>query len=400
MQRRGDEAKPERKSDRTFDAVSAAEHLVPVIRAARAEAEQIRHVPRAVAEELAVAGLLQMFLARGLGGPQLPPLEVFRAIETISRADGSIGWCAMIASILSARLSWLEPEIARGMVGTPADARLAGSIRAQGRARPVEGGFRIEGQWDFASGMHHARWLMCPCVIVEDGKPVLNSLGQPSIRAFWVPSSSVKLVDTWHVMGLRGTGSHDFVVDDVLVPASRSALFTEPPRHDGVLYDTRLNLAWSWTATVAHALGIARSAIDDFIALAGAKSTTMSTALLRDRAPVQAKIGEAEAIVSAARAYVFDAVGTLWRDAGLGRTDLDHQVLQARLAITHGMREAARAVDLVFHAAGTNAVYERNRLECQFRDIHVALQHGAALPSHIEAAGKVVLGLRPSDPGW
>lgn len=387
-------------SDQSFDAPSAAEQLVSVVQKGRAEAERLRHVPPAVADQLARAGLLQMFLPRGLGGPQLPPLEVFRAIETLSRADGSVGWCAMIASILSARLAWLEPMVARAMVGEPADARFAGSIRPQGRARPVDGGFRIDGQWDFASGINHARWLMCPCVIVESGKPLLNSLGQPSIRAFWVPSSSVTLVDTWHVMGLRGTGSHDFVVEDVLVPTSRSAVFTEPPLQEGLLYDPRLNLTWSWTATVAHSLGIARSAIDDFVELANVKSTTMSVALLRDRGPVQARIGEAEAIVGAARAYVIDAVGTLWYHAGHGRTDLDRPILQARLAISHGMREAARAVDLVFHAAGTNAVYERNPLERHFRDIHVALQHGAALPSHIEAAGKVVLGLKPSDPGW
>ena len=126
----------------------------------------------------------------------------------------------------------------------------------------------------------------------------------------------------------------------------------------------------------------------------------MSTALLRDRPLVQARVAEAEAILSAARAYVQDAVGDLWKRAEQGQSDLDAAVVQARLAITHGMHEAVRCVDLIFHAAGTNAVYERNPLERHFRNIHVAVQHAAGLPAHMEAAGKALLGLRPADPGW
>ena len=124
------------------------------------------------------------------------------------------------------------------------------------------------------------------------------------------------------------------------------------------------------------------------------------TALLRDRPFVQTRVAEAEAILSASRAYVEAAVGHLWTRASQGESDLDAAVVQARLAITHGMQEAVRAVDLVFHAAGTNAVYERNPLERHFRNIHVAMQHAAGLPAHMEAAGKALLGLRPADSGW
>ena len=126
----------------------------------------------------------------------------------------------------------------------------------------------------------------------------------------------------------------------------------------------------------------------------------MSAALLRDRPLVQARVAEAEAILSAARAYVLNAVGDLWKRAEQGQTDLDAAVVQARLAITHGMHEAVRCVDLIFHAAGTNAVYERNPLERHFRNIHVAVQHAAGLQAHMEVAGKALLGLRPTDAGW
>jgi alkylation response protein AidB-like acyl-CoA dehydrogenase len=382
------------------DVVVAARELVPQVLAARDECETLRHVPTPMVEALAKAGLMQMYLPRSMGGPELPPLVVFRAIEEISRADGSIGWCTMIATGVSNSMGLLEAEVGREMAGCPADMRLAGSIRPMGRARPVDGGHRVDGRWDFASGVNHARWLMCPCVIWDDGKPVRTSAGAPMTRIFWAPAESATTLDTWHVVGLRGTGSHDFTLADVFVPAARSVATTDLPREKGLLYDPRLHLTWIWTATAGNAMGIGRGALDAFAELASSKSTTMSTTLLRDRPLVQARVAEAEATLSAARAYVQTAVGDLWERAGQGESDLDMAVVQARLAIARGMHEAVRAVDLLFHAAGTNAVYQSNPLERHFRNIHVAVQHAAALPAHMEAAGKVLLGLRPADAGW
>jgi alkylation response protein AidB-like acyl-CoA dehydrogenase len=382
------------------DILHVARGLCPQVRAAADEGEKLRHVPAAMVEALAKAGLLQMYLPRSMGGPELPPLVVFHAIEEISRADGSIGWCTMIATAVTNSMGLLPPELGREMAGCPADMRLAGSIRPQGRARPVAGGHRIDGRWDFASGVNHARWLMCPCVVCDGDKPMRTAGGAAMTRIFWVPAESATILDTWRVMGLRGTGSHDFSIADVFVPDARSVAMGDPPKERGLLYDSRLHLSWIWTATVGNALGIARGALDDFTELASAKATTMSTALLRDRAAVQARVGEAEAVLSAARTYVQTAVGDLWMRADAGESDLDAAVAQARLAITHGMHQAVRCVDLLFHAAGTNAVYERNRLERHFRNIHVAVQHAAGLWAHVEAGGKAVLGLRPTDPGW
>ena len=151
---------------------------------------------------------------------------------------------------------------------------------------------------------------------------------------------------------------------------------------------------------MANALGIARGAMDSFIELATCTSSTVSPILLRDRPFVQTRVAEAEAILSAARAYMMEAVGNAWEAVCAGVPDPSRTIAHARLAITHGMHEAVRAVDLVFHAAGTNAIYRTNALERCFRDIHVAVQHNAAFPAHYESAGKVFLGLRPSDMGW
>ena len=215
-----------------------------------------------------------------------------------------------------------------------------------------------------------------------------------------VPSGQATIQDTWSVVGMRGTGSQDFVLDDVWVPDTHTCFLGDPAIEAGPLYDPRLVFVILFTAVVANSLGIARGAIEALIGLAAHVTSTRSTDLLRDRPLVQTRLAEAEAILNAARAYVISAVGALWNKACAGSSDQSLAIAQARLAIVHAMHEAVRSVDLVFHAAGTNAIYTRNPLERYFRDIHVAVQHNAAFPAQYESAGKVLMGLRPSDIGW
>jgi alkylation response protein AidB-like acyl-CoA dehydrogenase len=197
-----------------------------------------------------------------------------------------------------------------------------------------------------------------------------------------------------------GTGSQDFIVDEVFVPASHSFSLTDPPQAPGPLYHPRLLFVVLWTGTVANALGMARGAMDAFIALASQARSTSAPTLLRDRTLVQTQVAEAEAILSAARAYVVTSVEAAWEAVCADVPDPSHEIAQARLAITHGMHEAVRVVDRLFHVAGTNGIYRKHGLERYFRDVHTAVQHAAGLPVHLEAAGKVFLGLRPQDLGW
>ena len=384
----------------TPDIVAAALRLVPAVRAARGDAEAMRQTPPALAAEITKAGIYQMYLPRSMGGPETPPLTAFRVVESLSKADGSVGWCAMIATALSLNMGRLASKVGRDMAGTPADYRGAGSARPGGRVWEVAGGYRVKGRWNFASGIQNARWLYCTCVMMDGDTPRLTPSGTPLLRALWVPRESVTIVDTWSVMGMRGTGSQDFTVDDVVVPAERSCLSDEPPQETGPLFNPRAWYVNLWTPSAANALGIARGAIDSLAEIAATEASTMSANLLRDRSMVQTRIAEADAIVNAARAYVFDAVGSLWATLTAGETPSDQQIAQGRLSIVHAMHESVRAVDKVFHAAGTNAIYTRLPLERAFRDVHVAVQHAAALPVYFESAGKVLLGLRPGDPGW
>jgi alkylation response protein AidB-like acyl-CoA dehydrogenase len=384
----------------TPDIVAAAMRLAPAVRAARDEAEQMRQTPPALAAQITRVGIYQMYLPRSVGGQETPPLTAFRVVEALSRVDGSVGWCAMIATSISMSVGRLPAEVGRELAGSPADYRGAGSARPGGQAWQAPGGYRVKGRWNFASGIQNARWLYCTCIMMDGDTPVLTAAGTPVLRAVWVPRDSVTIVDTWQVMGMRGTGSQDFTVEDVFVPARRSCLSDAAPVETGPLYNRRAWYVHLWTPSAGNALGIARGAIDSLAEIAATEASTMSTNLLRDRPMVQARIGEAEAIVNAARAYVFDAVGRLWLALCAGQTPSDQMIAQGRLALVHAMHEAVRAVDKVFHAAGTNAIYTRLPLERAFRDVHVAVQHAAGLPGYFESAGKALLGLQPGDPGW
>jgi alkylation response protein AidB-like acyl-CoA dehydrogenase len=382
------------------DVVATTLNLAPHIRAFRDELETARRLPPPLVQALAEAGLFQLHLPRSMGGPELPPLTTFRVIEELSKIDGSVGWCTMIANAACFFVSRLRADVGRELFGQPPDPRIAGSLRPEGKAYPVDGGYRVQGRWDFASGIDHARWLLCTCTVMDNDSPRLTPAGTPELRYLLVPADAATVEDTWSVVGMCGTGSHDFIVDDVFVPTPHTFSFTEPPDEAGALYHPRLLLVVAWTDTVGNALGIARGAIDALIELATYRSSTSAPTLLRDRPLVQTRVAEAEAILHAARAYVLEAVGAAWEAVCAGIADPSREIAQARLAITHGMQEAVRAVDLVFHAAGTNALYRKYPLERCFRDIHSAVQHAAGLPAHYESAGKALLGLPPDGIGW
>jgi alkylation response protein AidB-like acyl-CoA dehydrogenase len=349
---------------------------------------------------MARAGLFQLHLPRSMGGLECDSLVSVRVMETLAAAEGSVGWCASISSAISYLVARLPPQVGITLFGQPPDARLAGSLRPEGRSRRVDGGYRVSGRWDFASGVNHANWMYCSCVVEDDHGPCHTPEGVPMVRALMVPRDAVTVHDTWQVAGMRGTGSHDFEVDDVFVPHAHTLSVVDAVAHGGPLYHPRLLFIGAGAPTAGVALGLARGAIDTLRAMAVNTASTMATTALRDRPLVQRRVAEAEAIVGAARAYLLDALGQVWEAITTDTPDPSAEVAQARLAMTHAMHESVKAVDRVFHAAGTNAVYEKNPLERYFRDIHVAVQHAVGRPEQFESAGKVLLGLRPDDIGW
>lgn len=283
---------------------------------------------------MADAGLFQLMLPKSVGGQELSPLEAFEVVERVSMADGSAGWCSMIATGVSLIAAWLPPEVLRDMASNPAGLRGAGSLRPNGKAWPVDGGYRMHRSYDFASGISHADWIYCPCFIMDGDDVAKNEAGAPDVGAMWIPADQAQVVDTWSVVGMRGTGSHDFIVEDVFVPESHTCFVGEAAQEKGPLYDRRMVVTSIFVMLAGMPLGIARGAINELIELATDQTTSGSSTLLRDRPAVQAKVGETEAILSSARAYVLSTAGAAWMAACDGKEDPSREIAGARLAVT------------------------------------------------------------------
>lgn len=379
-------------ADVTNPLVAAAAHVAELAAPLRDQIEADGQLPPVVVDAMSEARLFQLYCPIEAGGPQADPVTVFQVTETLARADGSVAWCSSISTALSTYLAWLSPAGLAEVTGAGGRVRLAGSARPLGVARPVgESGFQVDGHWDFASNVAHADYYVGTCIL-EDGRP--QPEGLPRTKSVFVPVGQGTVVPTWDALGMRGTSSHDFVVEDLFVPADRVTAMRHVRERSAFVYRDRLTAVAIWSPTAGVALGLARGALDDFGALA-VRPTTASPTALRERREAQLALGQAEAIVGAARAYCVATIGAAWEafQAGGQAGELDLPIAQARLAITHAMGEAVRAIQLLQRAAGTTGLFARAGLERRFRDAHVASHHAAGLAGHIEAAGRVLLGL-------
>jgi alkylation response protein AidB-like acyl-CoA dehydrogenase len=381
------------------DRVSAVRSLTPAIRAACAAGDRTRRLPAGVVDALRAAGVFRMLAPRALGGDEADPLSFLRVVEEVAYADGSAGWCAMIGGCYATFGGLLPPPGAREVFGDPSTVA-AGSFRPdKGVAHEVEGGYRVSGRWELASGSGHAGWYVAGAMVLRDGAPVTEPDGWPRMREVFIPAAAAEVIDTWESTGLRGTASHDYAVRDVFVPAHRTLWFREPPSEPGPLYRMP-PVAMFATFIAAVQLGIARHAIDAFVALAATKIPTMTQTVLADRATAQASLGRATADQAAARAYLEAALHTLWTrvESGAAPTLADRGALW--LAAAHAGHAAYGAIDRLYTAAGASAVYATGALDRCLRDARTALQHTCLQEVNFEVAGRVALGRDALRSAW
>jgi alkylation response protein AidB-like acyl-CoA dehydrogenase len=374
---------------RTAEYLDAIERLAPLVEAHRASFDRDRRLPDVVFRSLAEAGLFRLWLPAAIGGPELSPVEFMQVIEAASAIDGSIGWIVANGGGMSRVAGYVPESVGRDWF---ADSRafIVSATGAVGSAQAVEGGFRVTGRWPFGSGARHATRFM-GLAAVSDG----SNGSQPPICCYFA-REAVRIHDTWHVSGLRGTGSCDFEVNDAFVPTDHIHDFIAPlPTQPGSLYRIPALSIFPWSIA-GTPLGIASGAMSAFARLATQSKSRLGTTMrLQDREVVQSAVGRAEATISAARAFLTEAVTELVFSLDDGGDRMMRARARLRIACAYAAEGSMTAVQTLATEAGAVAIFESSCLERAVRDVQAAVKHVAMSPYSYVVAGRLYLGLDP-----
>ena len=375
-----------------FGLIERARALQPLITREADEIERTRRLTQPVISALIENGLYRVLLPQSVGGAEAPPEIFMQMLEEVAKADASTAWCLGQCTVCAMTAAYLDPDAAREIFAAPTGILAWGAIAHE--VHVVPGGYRATARWDFASGSRQANWLGAHVQIVEaDGTRRRKPNGAPEVRTILFPVTSATMYDVWDVIGLNGTGTDSYSVDNLFIPEKFAALRDDPTalREKGPLYRlttyTMFGLGFA-----AVSLGVARATLDAAIDLARGKASVGIKAM-RENNAVQAAIGRTEGNLRAARAYLYAAADEVWRDLTHpgGEFTEEHRIA-LRLASTWTIHQAAAVVDAAYHMAGATAVFSANRFERRFRDMHAITQQIQARDTHYEDVGKAILG--------
>jgi len=370
-------------------AVSAA------VAAASDEIEAGRRLPPALLDRLHEAELFRLLLPRSSNGIETDPVTFFHVIETIARADASTAWCLSQAGGCAMSAAYLDLPVAHAIFGNDPRAVLAWGPGPKVRAVECDGGYKVTGVWAFASGGRHATWLGAHCpIFAADGSPRLEANGVQEERTMLVRSQDVEWTDIWNTVGLRGTASDQFALNDFFVRSDHSITreFDRECRESGPLY--RMGSGTCYQVGFAGvACGIARGALDCFVDVARNKVPRGTKSTLRDNAVVQSGLAQAEVNLRAARGFVLQSMADIWKHLCAGASITVEQRITVRMAATNAIHKAREAVDFAYNAAGATAIFEGHPLERRFRDIHTVTQQLQGQIRHFETVGAWMMGV-------
>jgi indole-3-acetate monooxygenase len=362
----------------TVPVVVRAREIAELARGMADEIDSGRRLPAELVGALRDSGLLRAGAPVEVDALELPAGTALRCAEEVARGDASAGWCVSIAITASLLVAYLPPVSRDELFG---DGRgvAAGVWAPHGKARRVPGGVVVSGRWAFCSGITHADVLFAGCVL-EDRPAVVT-----------LPTEQLEVLDTWHTLGLRGTGSHDTVADEVFVPSERVLSIFDGPVIDRPLY--RFPPFGFFAACItAAAMGNARAAIDNFVDLAGTKKGVAASRTLAERSTIQAAVAAAESALEAARAGYYQAIDAAWQ-ASEGEPPVPLEArTRLRLAATHGVRVSADVVRTMYDLAGGSAIYDGAPLQRRFRDAFTATAHFQVNEASRELPGRILLG--------
>ena len=396
------DAKTDQRTPPRFDELLArAEALVPALRERAPRAEQLRRLPDETIAELHESGLFRMLQPSRVGGSELPYRALFELTSVIGQGCGSTAWVLANLAAHHWLLGMWHPEAQHEIWGQSPDSLISSAlIFPRGRAKRVEGGYRLSGRWPFSSGIDPSTWNMFGAVVSDE------DTGQNEPRMFLVPASDYSVIDTWQVIGLAATGSKDVEVADVFVPAYRTLAIERikggPNRgselNPGTLYKLPAISLFGF-AIAGVLLGIARGAVQNFVETTRSRHSAYTGRSIADFSNIQVDLSEAAALVDAAEAIVLRDCDEATRITEAGVVPSIEQRARYRRDGAFAATLCTKAVDLLFAASGGGAIYERNPIQRAFRDVHAANAH-YVLNWGVSGAvyGRVALGLPPDAP--
>jgi alkylation response protein AidB-like acyl-CoA dehydrogenase len=382
--------------------VETANELGPILSQYIEEEESSRRLSRPVLDVLRKAGFFRLLLPKSLGGIEADPVTTAKVVEEVARYNTAAGWSLMVANTTTWWVGRLpENGIEEIYRKDGPNTFLAGAFHPPMKAIPIEGGYLISGRGPLFSNVHEGNWIFVTAFVMEDGQMKMNN-GQPEIVCAFLKPEECEIVDTWYTLGMRATDSNDFAANEVFVPAYRTfPLVPEfrPGKHfKGLLYQFPAIGICVACLIAPVALAVARNAIEELKILAGKKTPLGSTVTIKERGVVQRKLGEAEALVQSSRAYLYQQIAESWNRTLAGEKISFEEKAGLQLAAAHTNQSCFKAVDLMYSAAGSTAIYTRNKLEHYFADAQVIRQHGFVNESRYETVAQVYLGLQPDLP--
>jgi 3-hydroxy-9,10-secoandrosta-1,3,5(10)-triene-9,17-dione monooxygenase len=388
-------------NDQAFAAmVERAEALLPRLRDRAAETEELRRLPPETERDLHEAGLFRIVQPKRVGGAELDYVALVDCAAILGRADASVAW--NLANLASHHwMLGMFDKLAQDLVwDRDLNALIASSfIFPAGRARKVEGGYRLRGSWPFSSGVASCEWNMLASVVSSE-----DDADGIEYRIFLVHKNDYRILDTWNAAGLRGTGSNDVEVRDAFVAEALSVAVSDLA--GGPTPGSAINPNALYTLPVFSlfpyvlsgvALGNAQACLDDYIDVARHRASTYNRTKLGDMQSTQIKIAEASAKVDAARLIMRSNCVEAMADARRG--DFPDMAAKTRLRRdgAYSVNLCTEAVSLLFSASGARGLFTTGALQRQFRDAHAINSH---LAFNFDAAGtnygRVALGL-PSE---
>jgi indole-3-acetate monooxygenase len=382
----------------TENLLTEVERLRPLIAEHAPDAETNRRLSSVVYDAMYSAGLFGMLAPKARGGDEIHPVAYSRVIEAVAQIDAAAAWNLHMNQGFRCLAAWLPPagvdELYRDGIPT-----IASAFNPPAAAVRTDGGWRVTGRVPFASGCQNARWLAMPAIEMEAGQPKTDpQTGQPTPVLVFFPRSAATIHDTWHTVGMRGTGSADIAITDLFIPSHLIApvgpLLHPAPGFEGPLY--RL---WPWTLFLGEttvSIGIAAAAVHQAIQLCQTKTPAYNTVALRDQQLVHYLMGKAQSRVSASRDTLHAAAAAAYEEVSRTNAPLSSDTkVRHTLAACFAVEACAEAVRFVDDVVGTSSVRLGAPFERHFRDVHVLMQHATKSNGVYGTAGRALLGLEP-----